>query len=849
MDNRDLASGSCSEMRKKLKLDDHEEEEVDCSRPSPADPEKEAFNALARSFIRSGVNPNTIKTPSFTKLIRLLNPNFRPTVSILEKEVLEIHQECKEKAKSFLNSFQGKLTLSYEWIVLGHGWTRDSLKGPVLQEDFVCITAHFVDDDWKVRRWILGYASEVDVVAMDDLYVHGFRKACQGFEIERKVSTLLLPNDEGFDEETLGGFRRGLEERGHSSISQPVFLVYCCADLFRLMVDDVFRELSGKLLEDLRMIVGWGKCSSENWHLWVSNLQRAVDMKNEDEFSKDEIYDDYDKPSDEEWVKIETFSRLVGCMYKVAVELFEGGLYARYAASDICQKPICPVAKVDSKEEGENDDGGGEEEDHDELQDGEEDYDEEQEGENEEDSDEELGEGKEDYDEEEEDYDEEQEDGEKYDSDSSEEAEREARKNREKKPDACKDFAFFQEFLKFEGSSPRECGESELDAYLKEPVMEWNKDFKAVDWWREEGHKYPVLSRVARDILSIPISRATSYHAYGMDRREPPAFVVSLEAEVANAMMCSKKCLHTEEQPLLWTTTVISIPVPALIQIHEERKLKAKRFLNDFQGKLTLSYEWLLLNNQGYYRGPIKHEDFTCLAAHFIDDNWKVRKWILGYTTDASVPLDDVYTHHFRTAVQSFDIQNKVSTILLPNDEDFDEKTVDAIKKCVGEGGVNPPVFVVYCCADLFRLMVDGLCSGFRWTLYEELRMLVGWGRCSSPNWDLKLYHYQRAVDMHKEDAFSKDEIYDDYDKPSDEEWVKIETFCKLGGLFARYAASDICKKPICSVDTVDHEVDEDYGADEEETDKEEKEKPDAYKDFVLFQEFLKFEGSSSREL
>ncbi|KAF2600871.1 hypothetical protein F2Q68_00010675 [Brassica cretica] len=218
-------------------------------------------------------------------------------------------------------------------------------------------------------------------------------------------------------------------------------------------------------------------------------------------------------------------------------------LFARYAASDICQKPICSVAAVDSKED-ENDDGGGEEEDHDELQDGEEDYDEEQEGENEEDSDEEL----EDYDEEEEDYNEEEEEEgeEKYDSDSSEEAEREARKNREKKPDACKDFAFFQEFLKFE-ESHREFGESELDAYLKEPIMEWNKDFKALDWWREEGHNYPVLSRVARDILSIPISRATSYYAYGMDRREPPAFVVSLEAEVANAMMCSKKWLRLSQ--------------------------------------------------------------------------------------------------------------------------------------------------------------------------------------------------------------------------------------------------------------------------------------------------------------
>ena len=460
---------------------------------------------------------------------------------------------------------------------------------------------------------------------------YAFRKAVQGFDIEGKVSTLLLPNDEGFDEETLGGLRRV------SSIAPPVFLVYCCADLFRLMVDDMFNELSESLLEDLRMLVGWGKCSFANWNVWLAHLQQAVDMKLEDAFSKDEVYDEYDKPSDEEWVKIETFSRLVGCIYKVAVELFEGGystsnvyfyllselkvmlekelegadsdyfrcnakwmlkrfdkywdhmflvlatasvldprfkmkylefycskkidndegskaetvldylrsLYARYAASDVCQKPICSVVTVDSKEEGENDDGGGEEEDHDELQDGEEDYDDEQEGENEEDSDEELGEGKEDYDEEEEDYDEEQEDGEKYDSDSSEEAEREARKNREKKPDACKDFAFFQEFLKFEGSSPREFGESELDAYLKEPVMEWNKDFKVLEWWREDGgHKYPILSRVARDILSIPVSRVTSYDAYVTGKREPPAFVVSLEAKVANAMMCSKKWLR-----------------------------------------------------------------------------------------------------------------------------------------------------------------------------------------------------------------------------------------------------------------------------------------------------------------
>ena len=101
----------------------------------------------------------------------------------------------------------------------------------------------------------------------------------------------------------------------------------------------------------------------------------------------------------------------------------------------------------------------------------------------------------------------------------------------------------FKEYLKFEGGRSREFQESELDSYLKEPVMEWNKDFKALEWWKEESQKYPILSRVARDILSIPISRATSYDAYVTDKREPPENVLSMDAKAANAVMCGRSWL------------------------------------------------------------------------------------------------------------------------------------------------------------------------------------------------------------------------------------------------------------------------------------------------------------------
>ncbi|XP_010487601.1 PREDICTED: zinc finger BED domain-containing protein RICESLEEPER 2-like [Camelina sativa] len=588
----DFASGSCSDKRKKELVDSMVDEE-----PSLEEQEKACHKAIAKWFTRAGINPNKIKLPSFAKFMSYLNPHFPPSASKVEKEALELYKECKEKAKKFLKDFDGQVTLSYDYMVLVNEFTRDYIKGPILHEDFVCLTAHFVDDNWRMKKWILGYTTTDHKIPKDDVYGYPFKNAVQDFEIQSNVSALLLPNDVDYDEETLDPFRKWIEEKGNNQIIPRVSLLYCCADLFRLMVDDLFGPL-WFLLEDVRMLVGWGRCSSTNWNVTLFHLQQGVDLKAEDAFSKDEIYDDYDKPSDEDWIKIETYCKLTGCIYKVAKVLFEGeystsnvffhllaelklmlnqelanadddyflgkakkilerfdkywnsmflvlataslldprfktkylefycskkevnvegskaetvldylsNLYARYAASNISQKPISSDASIDSS------DSEKEEE---------EDYDDEWE---------------------EEEYDDDEVEGEDYDE--GKEGKEEKKKDKEeKKPDAYEDFVLFQEYLKFEGS-PRELHESELDSYLKEPVMEWNKDFKALDWWREESQKFPILSRVARDILSIPISCATSWDAYVVFKREPPEFVLSMEPELANAMMCSKKWLR-----------------------------------------------------------------------------------------------------------------------------------------------------------------------------------------------------------------------------------------------------------------------------------------------------------------
>ncbi|CAH8260812.1 unnamed protein product [Arabidopsis lyrata] len=545
MEDGDRSSGS--DAKKKQKLEDSEVIVVDTRIPSQAEKEKKCLRGLAELLIH-------IARMSLHSFMQHLGPFLPFGVSQLEKEVLKIHKEREDKVKKFLKGFEGKLSISYDLLTYDDEYNN----GLVWHKDFVCISVHFVD--------------------------HTIKNVLVDYEIENKVSALLVSNYGDLGHEEFDCLRKLIEKREKNPIDTCFFRIYCCADLFRLMAGDVFGDMDG-LLEEIRVLVGWGKMTSTNWNVSLCNLQEALDMEDKKVFAEDEYYQEYDLPCDEDWIMIRTFCKLAGCIYKVAKELFEGeyltsnvyfhllaelkymlnqelanadndhflckaneilerfdkymndmflvlasasvldprfkikylefycsknevddegakaetvldylrNLYAHYAASSIPPETECLDATVDSifySSEEEEEEKESEEEE----------------------SDEECEE---------------------------EEGEEEHKDKEEKKPDAYEDFALFQEFLKFEGSS-REFGESELGSYLKEPVMKWNKDFKALEWWKEESQKYPILSQVARDILSIPISRATSYDAYVADRRECPEFVVSMKAELVNAMMCSK---------------------------------------------------------------------------------------------------------------------------------------------------------------------------------------------------------------------------------------------------------------------------------------------------------------------
>ncbi|XP_042451632.1 zinc finger BED domain-containing protein RICESLEEPER 2-like [Zingiber officinale] len=61
---------------------------------------------------------------------------------------------------------------------------------------------------------------------------------------------------------------------------------------------------------------------------------------------------------------------------------------------------------------------------------------------------------------------------------------------------------------------------SELDKYLNEIVEEYCDTFDILGWWKQNCHRFPILSQIARDVLAIPISTVASESAFSTSGRK-----------------------------------------------------------------------------------------------------------------------------------------------------------------------------------------------------------------------------------------------------------------------------------------------------------------------------------------
>ncbi|XP_073003666.1 zinc finger BED domain-containing protein RICESLEEPER 2-like isoform X1 [Typha latifolia] len=100
------------------------------------------------------------------------------------------------------------------------------------------------------------------------------------------------------------------------------------------------------------------------------------------------------------------------------------------------------------------------------------------------------------------------------------------------------------EFQIFVGSShSTQPVRSKLEIYLEEQILILDYDdtttkFDALDWWKLNVLKFPTLSKMARDILSIPVTTVSSESAFSAGGRVLNDFRSSLNPDAVEALVC-----------------------------------------------------------------------------------------------------------------------------------------------------------------------------------------------------------------------------------------------------------------------------------------------------------------------
>ncbi|XP_055960935.1 zinc finger BED domain-containing protein RICESLEEPER 2-like [Mercurialis annua] len=107
---------------------------------------------------------------------------------------------------------------------------------------------------------------------------------------------------------------------------------------------------------------------------------------------------------------------------------------------------------------------------------------------------------------------------------------------------------YLQQMMKTGGVSGSK--KSELDLYLSEAVVANDLKFDILKWWKFNSERFPVLSRMARDILAVPVSTVASESAFSTGGRVLDDFRSCLTPKIVEALICTQDWLRDPSKPV-----------------------------------------------------------------------------------------------------------------------------------------------------------------------------------------------------------------------------------------------------------------------------------------------------------
>ncbi|TYJ42150.1 hypothetical protein E1A91_A03G068800v1 [Gossypium mustelinum] len=100
------------------------------------------------------------------------------------------------------------------------------------------------------------------------------------------------------------------------------------------------------------------------------------------------------------------------------------------------------------------------------------------------------------------------------------------------------DFDESDDYKRYLNESSTMSEKSQLDIYLEESALELNSQIDVLDYWSKSSVRYNELSLLARDLLAIPISAVASESAFSMGKKVITPLKSSLKPKTVQAIVC-----------------------------------------------------------------------------------------------------------------------------------------------------------------------------------------------------------------------------------------------------------------------------------------------------------------------
>nr|CAD1822367.1 unnamed protein product [Ananas comosus var. bracteatus] len=290
-----------------------------------------SIRELAKMIIVHDYPLHIVEHPGFLSFIESLQPRLKMVdVNAIEGEVLAVYQSEKQNLMQVLGTIPGRISLT---IGL---WTTSQTLG------YVSLAGQFIDNDWKLHRRMLNFLM-VSSPHSENALSEAIGFSLSDWNLKTKLFTITLDNNCSSHDIYSANLRDHLSNKNALTLKGQLFVVRCYGHILNVVAQDIIASIHG-IIYNIRESVKFVKASpareerfaevalhleipstktlsldvTTQWNTTYLMLLAALEYKQA--FTVLETCDDHynEAPSSDDWKKVETVCIFLKLLYDSA---------------------------------------------------------------------------------------------------------------------------------------------------------------------------------------------------------------------------------------------------------------------------------------------------------------------------------------------------------------------------------------------------------------------------------------------------------------------------------------------------------------------------------------------------